>query len=261
MSRSWNGSGPEFDLEWGGRIWTLRVDDQRPGLRIRGEEGVGPLLGLDGVAAVGRWAPNALSGANLVGFERRFARVEATYAPLGWGALTVRVAWSPTGEDGVDLEVQVSALAVDPLKAVEVQVLSTLPEAAGARKKRWVEPRDARSAGLSYDGREPDLQGLTTLPLPGETMLVPRVLPAPWPGGGSYVEMAHPQDAARRITESSKFSSLGHTTRYGLFGYDLEKGVVLRARLRGLWVHSDAPEREALARFQHFLQEPLPLGT
>ena len=248
-------------MEWGGRTWTLRVDDQRPGLRIRGEEGVGPLLGLDGVAAVGRWAPNALSGATLVEFERRFARVEATYAPLGWGALTVRAAWSPTGEDGMDLEVQVSALSVDQLKAVEVQVLSILPEAAGARKKRWVEPRDARSAGLSYDGREPDLQGLTTLPLPGETMLVPRVLPAPWPGGGSYVEMVSPP--GRRPADHRIEQMLQPGPHHPLRPFRLrpgERGRPPRAAPGALGPFG-RPGGEALARFQHFLQEPLPLGT
>ena len=263
MSRHWKGSGPEFDVEWGGRSWTLKVNDLKPGPRVRGEA-IGPLLGLEGVATVGRSSPDALSGATLVGFERRFERVEATYAPRDWGALTIRAAWWPSGDDGVDLEVQMSALSVDQLKAVEVKLASILPEASGAaasRLKRWVEPRDARAAALSYDGREEDVRRLTTLPPADETnRLVPRVIPAPWGGGWSYVEMVNPQDAARRITEAGTASSLGHTTRYGLFGHDLEKGVILRARLRGFWTHSQTPQREALDRFEQFLEEPLPLG-
>jgi hypothetical protein len=263
MTRCWNGAGPEFDLDWGGRTWTLKVDDLQPGLRPRGEP-IGPLLGLEGVAAVGRSAPNALSGATLVGFERRFDRVEATYAPLGWGGLIVRAAWNPSGLEGVDLEIQLSALSVDQLKAVEVKVWSTLPEPSETplktRWKRWVEPRDARSAALSYDGREADIEGLTTLPPVGEGSLAARVLSGPWAKGEVYVEMVQPQDAARRITATSKFSRLGHTTHYGLFGHDLEKGVVLRGRLRGLWLVSDEPEQEALRRQERFLREPLPLG-
>jgi hypothetical protein len=264
MSPRWEGSGPEFHLVWGGRTWSLKVDDSRPGLRTLDEnhaEPVGPLLALEGVAEVGRWAPEALSGATLVGYERRFERVEATYAPPGWGELAVRAAWEPSGHDGVDLEIQMSALSVDRLKAVEVKLVSVLPERTTTRRRRWVEPRDVRSAGLSYDGREADARGLTTLPPAVEETLAPRVLPAPWSDGQSYVEMVPLRDVSRRITEGGTISSVGHTTRYGLFGHDLEKGVVLRARLRGLWTDSKAPVAEALEHLAQFLQEPLHLGT
>jgi hypothetical protein len=263
MTRSWTGTGPEFRLPWGGREWVLDVAARRPGLQAP-EGDVGPLLGLDGVAVVGRSGPDALSGASLAGCEIRLGRVEATYALPDWDELTVRAAWSPSGAEGegVDLEIQVGTLSVGRIKRLEIKLASILPEPAptSARRKRWVEPRDARSAMLSYDGREPDVQGLTTLPPLEGDQLAPRVLPSPWPGGGSYVEMVHPHDLARRITETSKISSLGHTTRYGLFGHDLEKGVILRARLRGLWIISKAPERDALDRHEQFLHEPLPLG-
>jgi hypothetical protein len=262
MMHEWEGAGPEFTLAWGGRTWSLDVAGVRPGLRIVDGE-AGPLLGLEGIAAVGRWEPDALSGASLTGFERRFERVEATYVPPGWDGLTVRAAWGPSVvvDDAVDLEVQVSALSVDRLKGVEVKLASVLPEPEGkGQRKRWVEPRDARSAALTYDGREPDLRALTTLPLLEGEMLAPRVLTAPWPGGGTYVEIVHPHDAARRITETSKISRLGNTTRYGLFGHDLEKGVVLRARLRAYWTDSSDAEQEALARYERFLREPPPLG-
>jgi len=139
--------------------------------------------------------------------------------------------------------------------------VSVLPEKTSPRRRRWVEPRDVRSAGLSYDGREADARGLTTLPPAVEETLAPRVLPAPWTGGRSYVEMVALRDVARRITEGGTISSVGHTTRYGLFGHDLEKGVVLRARLRGLWTESKTPESEALEHLGRFLREPLPLGT
>jgi hypothetical protein len=262
MTRSWDGTGPEFTLEWGGRPWTLKVDRPRPGLHIQGEA-IGPLLGLEGIAAIGHYANDAFSGSTLVGFERRLHRIEATYAPPDWGDLTIRAAWGPWGDEGIDLEVQVSALSVDLLKALEVKLASVLPEpAASGRPKRWVEPRDARSASLSYDGREGDIRGLTTLPPAEESSpLAPRVIPGPWDDGWSYIEMVHPHDASRRITEAGKPTSLGHTTRYGLFGHDLERGVVLRARLRGIWTNSSRARGEALEHYEGFLNEPLPLGT
>ena len=260
MLRAWEARGAGYELEWGGRTWSLTVDTPAPGLRSE-EPHAGPLLGLDGIAAAGRRAPLALSGATLVGCGRRFERIEATFAPLGWGGLTVRAAWSPCASDGVDLELQVSAVSVDELKALEVLTVSRLPDPPAskpnARLKHWVEPRDARSAALSYDGREPDLRDWTTLPIAMDEPLAPRVVPL---GGSSYVELVHPDDAARRIVATSRLSQLGHTTRYGLFGHDLEKGVVLRARLRGHWIRVENPQEEARQLYSRFLHEPPPLG-
>ena len=63
--------------------------------------------------------------ATLVSVERYRARVQATFAPPGWGGLTVRAAWSPScGGAGVDLEVQASASSVGLLRDVEVIVQS-----------------------------------------------------------------------------------------------------------------------------------------
>jgi hypothetical protein len=212
----------------------------------------------------GRSDPKALSPANLTGFEQRGGRIEATFVPPGWGDLNVRAAWTAVDDATVDLEIQALVLSPGLLPGLEIQILSTLPEpktrAARSQFKRWVEPRDTRAGGLSYDGREVHTRGLTTLPPADSEGLLPRILPSPWEEGWSYVEMTHPRDAARRITEAGSISSLGHTTRYGLFGHDLEKGVVLRARLRGVWLRDPSPARPAQTLFEQFLQEPLPLG-
>ena len=252
MTRRWTGTGPAFEIEWGGRTWTLRVDGDRPGL-TSADGKLGPRLALAGVAELGRSDADALSGATLVGSECRLGRVEATYAPSGWAELTVRAAWSPHGDDGIDLEVQVATTSVGQLRRVEVLVQSGPPDPAPIG---FIEPRDARSAGLSYDGREPDVSGLTTLPPRRFPPLLARIEgrgPSAW-----YAEFVHPQDATRRL-------SLGlapaHATRYGLFGYDLEKGVVLRARLRGLWLPGEATRGVALDRYESFLAEPPPLMT
>jgi hypothetical protein len=265
MLRTWRVRESEFLLEWGGLTWALAVDAPTPGLRANGQPGdrsLGPVLALAGVAASGRRSTHALSGATLVRCEQRFARIEATYAPLGWGGLTVRAAWSPAQDEGVDLEVQISALSVDELKALEVRVSSVLPENAtarpAARTKHWVEPRDAAAAALTYDGREPDLRDWTTLPIAGDEPLAPRVLPV---GSQAYIEIVHLEDVARRIVPTSRPSQLGHITHYGLFGYDLEKGVLLRARLRAHWTAADKPQDEARRLSSRFLHEPLPLGT
>ena len=262
-NRTWGGTGPEFTLPWGERTWTLSLDDEAPGLRVSGENS-GPLLSLAGVAEVGRWGPNALSGASLAGYERRHDRIEATYTPAGWADLIVRIAWSPRRADGLDMEVQLQALSVGRLRSVEVMVRSRFgavdvgPNPGPIGRSLAVEPRDRRSAGFSYDGREPDLDALTTLPLPTSPRASIVLGPVRKGQASRYVELVHPQDEARRLRESGPD---GEAFRHGLFGHDLEKGVVLRARLRGLWLPSNRARREAAGHLDQFLAEPPPLGT
>jgi hypothetical protein len=220
MSNRWTGSGSRFRLQWGGRNFELVTDSERPGLtELSGRPGV--LLGLDGLAAQGRDGAGALGKASLVSVENRLGRVEAVYAPEGWGALRVRAAWIPRSDDVVDLEVQLVASSVGDLKAVQVLVASDLGT-------------DVRTAGAS---ESPILAHLAGPPGVAST----------------YLEMVHPDDSALR-------SGLPSAGRYALFGHDLERGVVLRGRLRGIWLASEPVEAEVSRLFDEFLKEPLPLG-
>jgi hypothetical protein len=263
MARDWRGRGQAWELEWGGRTWSLDPSGARPGLWVRGAgagaSGIGPLLGLDGLAAVGRHDPGVFPGEGPPGLTVRDGSVEATYQPRGWPGLTVRAAWRPVGSDAVDLEVEAVLAdapgAIGVVRGFEVTVASVLPEPAGSKTRRWVEPRDAASAALSYDGREGDARDLTTLPPADAGRLAPRVIPSPWDDGLSYVEMTRPGEAARRVAEARKVRSVGHTTRYGLFGRDLPPGASLRARLRGVWLLSTSPQSEALDRAEAFERE------
>lgn len=253
MPRTWSAVGPLYEIAWGDATWSLRVDAETPGLW---SERLGPLLALEGLSEKGRRAPGVLSEASLVTHEIRLGRVEATYTPEGWGEMTVRAAWFPIDDDGMGLEVEMSARSVEELHRVEVMILSTLDGAPPSGAHRSVEPRDRESAILSYDGRETDLSGLSTGP-PGEPI-------APWLAsktgreGWAYVEMAHPDDASRKISEGKlPFRAV----RYGLFGYDLERGVVLRGRVRGFWTPTVGAMDVAHDKAQAFLAEPPPLRT
>ncbi|HEU5116683.1 MAG TPA: hypothetical protein VFT74_08400 [Isosphaeraceae bacterium] len=253
MLRRWEGSEAEYAIEWGEARWTLRLDGDRPGLRS-GE--IGPLLGLEGLSAVGRWDAGAMSGSSLVNVEERLGRIEATYVPEGWDELTLRAAWSSPSEEVIDLEVQVSTRSVGRLHAVEARVLSTLSPPPGPGVYRSVEPRDARSASFTYDGRETDLSELSTGP-PGPIQ-TPWLAPKSGREGWTYVELVHPDDASRRIMEGRLPFP---TCRYGLFGFDLERGVVLRGRLRGVWLPKSEAFEGAERHRDAFLKEPLPLST
>src|SRR5262249_52612843 len=186
--------------------------------------------------------------------------------------LTIRATWIRTSvRDGVDLEVQISTTSLSELTRVEVGVFSRWGGAIADKEPvlaSRVEPRDTPSAGLSYDGRESaaTLQGLTTLPVPAISphRLAPRIFAPPNGDDTYYIEMVQPNDCARRIIgepvgkRSARCRTL--STRYGLFGHHLEKGVVLRARLRGLWIRSQTPDVNAQALREEFLREPPPLG-
>lgn len=254
--RNWALDGSDLVLDWGGRAWRLATLDGTPGLWVAGGgRSVGPLLGLAGFAKAGRSLTGVFASADETS-RAGDARVGLTYRV---GELTVRAGWKVEGDDAVDLEVEVSLAgdAPGPLDGFELLTTSILPEPGGSRTRRWVEPRDAHSAGLSYDGRDADLSDLTTLPVPTSDFvpLAPRVVPGPWEDGFWYVELARPGEVARRVSESRKVSSVGHTTWYGLFGRTLMPGASVSARLRGLWLLSTAPQRDALELAERFARE------
>lgn len=254
MARHWSGTGPEYRLDWGDRVWILKIDAECPGLRSG--DGDGPILGLEGIATAGRWVRDALSGSTLTGFEVRGGRVEATYEPRGWAPLVVRAAWGPSGIDGVDLEIEIRAGTGERLEALEIMLVSAraVPIEASAAREVW--PRDASTAALSYDGREPDPDRLTTRP-PG----FPEGLMGRFGRSDGtdrvYAELVNPGDVSRRVVPVGPSAADRPTFRTGLFGFDLEKGVVFRSRLRGLWVKL----AEIEARDRAFQAEPPPLST
>jgi hypothetical protein len=264
----WRGSGPEFTLSWSARQWALNVDGASPGLCLVNADAATKLLALDRLAVPGRCDFEAFTRKTLVNYECYRRSVRATFAPPSWGGLLVRASWSAAVGDVVDLEVQVSASSVGELEGLEIGVASRLgltSSEVGAAPVILVEARD--SASLSnYDrphstGRAPfDVQFFSA-----SKPLRPSLFPDPaGPDDLFYAEVAHPDDVARRVTiEPKPARSAGVSGRavgYALFGLALEKGVVLRGRLRGCWIRSRAPERDAAALYQGFLNEPLPLG-
>ena len=68
----------------------------------------------------------------------------------------------------------------------------------------------------------------------------------------SYVEFCHPHDG---ISLEVKHDKADYTVRYRLFGLDLEKGVILRGRLRGLLVPRAVDVAAAHAAYERFIVE------
>lgn len=263
VDSDWHGGGPAFEIDLAGRHWRLDPQGATPGL----SGAAGHILGLRQLATAGRPADGSFGPDSLVAVERHRGAIQATYAPAGRPGLIVRASWRPTaGRDGFDLEVQVTATSAGVFRRLEVAVESRWPSPTAGSLCYRVLPRDATAAASSYDGREPPevLRALTTLPTPDDATrpMPPLLRREPGPGGrATYLEMVHPADCARRVlattgADDAEVASI----RYGLFGLDLEKGVVLRGRLRGIRLASEPTGDEVRHLHEAFLHEPPALG-
>jgi len=74
----------------------------------------------------------------------------------------------------------------------------------------------------------------------------------------SYIELCHPDDA---LTTSHEPTDDGAKVTTRLFGQPLEKGVMLRSRLRGLFVPAGDADSLAQAALVQFGASPPPLTT
>jgi hypothetical protein len=271
--RAWEGSAPEFTLSWGIHAWTLKVDEPNPGLRRHFDQSCAKLLFLERLSAAGREAVSLFSGATLAQVQKWRNLVEATFVPADWAGLRVRACWSPAlAGAAVDLQIQVTAQSVGELTGFEVGVGSVwLAGAEGLAaeisaspdrcSESWAVPErhHAGEARSPLSSNVDHMAGRWRPPVEPYVALVPEVEPNTY-----YVEMVHSSDVARWTTRQPSLLPAPDRvvigTRYGLFGHDLEKGVVLRARLRGCFVRTETPEEDARALWRSFHSEPLPLG-
>ena len=88
----------------------------------------------------------------------------------------------------------------------------------------------------------------------GQGLFVFRIAGSPF----SYVEMVHPTDFCSATVHWDDGAAL---LRWQLFPDSLEKGVIRRARLRGLFVSQDNDLANAVRCFQEFAASPPPLTT
>ena len=244
-AKGWRRVGDGPGVDWAGGAWTFAATGGRAGL-VR-EGAAGPFLCLTGLAAVGRRDDAAFTA--------------DSFEPPAWHGLTVRAGWTSCRDGrGMELEIQASADSVGELRRLEIMA-ETRPRSLTAKdgaEPQWkVEPRDRWAAGSTYDGREPDalLKRLVTLQV-GEHRS-----PSNYPDfaslccgsdvgiRGSFFEIA------RTITTQQHAAE---PIRYAFFGFDLEKGVVLRGRLRVVSLDESADWRDERNRF---LAEPPPLRT
>jgi hypothetical protein len=110
-------------------------------------------------------------------------------------------------------------------------------------------PRDRVAGIISLDGRRPNPDAVAI----AATYRQPIVLYRPARQRWSYAEMCRPHDCLRIIVRQTK----QHThVGFGLFGLDLEKGVILRGRLRGVFLPRSNDTARCLNEFARFAAEP-----
>lgn len=180
-------------------------------------------------------------GRTLIDSYQRGGDLVATFAEAPSAAASTQVYWRAA-------LLQVND-AICPAIDLEISVQTSRLESRPA-----VRTRSHLPAG--------DMAGFATLP-PAQS--VARELfehgivfyPSGW--STSYVEMVHPSGA-----EASQISKPNETTieiAHRLFECELEKGVILRARTRGMFVPRSDDLLFATAAWRQFLQEPPPLTT
>ena len=252
MSRNWVGDGRRYSIEWEQGSWSLDFGNETPGLRRVNSADDWLVLAMSRLADVGRCDPAVFAPGNLHSVEVRFNRVEATYLPREWPGLLVRASWQPIGDDAIDLEVHLQVDSIQQARILEVMVTTRLPYRVDPAVAWKVEVRDEATALLSRDGRDDGRPPTIALPHFGDLSIRPFV------GSGdglTYLEFAEAGDVSRRFLSDDKASETA------LFGYHLEKGVVLRARLRGILRSGTVDVAEIDREYQRFLKEPPPLGT
>ena len=246
--------------------WAIRWHSVTPGLYwspTGQNKWYGPFLGAIGLTASGQTQDGTLNESNLTQIEVIRDRCEFSFAPSCWHDTTVRFVWSPVGPADFDLMTEVSTRSVGLLHGVELGIESSAwlyPE----KVNLWYEStRDELAAIRSADGRESDwLEKQSHIEPDSDvtgTSESKRWLPTcltSSDGQVQFLEGAHPIDISRRYRDSENRSQ-----RTWVFGHDMERGVVFRARNRGRFVRRS--ETINLAMIDHWqkliLDEPLPL--
>jgi hypothetical protein len=112
----------------------------------------------------------------------------------------------------------------------------------------------------------PELEAQTWLAMPADAMNTPPTLSRLANGclarfeqlALSYLELTHPRDGLAPVP-----TTVGGAVRLTtpLFGQPLEKGVILRSRLRGIFAPLSASDSLAAEALAEFATTPLPLTT
>jgi hypothetical protein len=183
----------------------------------------------------------------------RVADLVATYAETSARAMRVQVYWhceSRVSRHALELQVSVQT---DQLGiATPVITCSQLP---AVEALRLIDADSARCAPLAL--RADEAQQL--FPREGPGCLLFRLPDSSW----TYAEMIHAADFQQDqfVAQQTSDGNCHVTLEHRLFPDTLEKGVILRARIRGMFLPREDDVAHVAEDYLHFLRSPLPLTT
>lgn len=261
----------EGGFQWRGEsamagTWAVRFRDAIPGLYYRPaarDSWYGPFLGVLGLTARSRGECGNVSSACLAHAETLRERVELEFQPPDWHETTLRFTWTCSAPQQFDLLAEISTRSVGMLCGVEVGVVSSASSVPEPVSEWLLAVRDEPASMRSIDGREPRFNAQEVAF--GIDQIVSGYGPErEWPptlltssdDTVRFLETAHPHDISRRYRSTDC-----RTQRTWTLGYDLERGIILRARFRGRFMtFSEQADRTAVNAWQEaFSNAPLPL--
>jgi len=188
--------------------------------------------------------------------HRRGADLVATYQPSDTWPVGVDVMWRAWDSDvfgaaAATIEVVVSVCTQRLDSHPELSVVSLLPDTEVARLVDVETPRYEPVGGSSHYG--PAI--LEAIQGPGCLLFRPRAAEL------SYAEMVFPSDFGRDELSSRREAPAWREIRHRLFPKSLEKGVILRARVRGVFVPRGDDEQLVARCYASFAAEDPLLGT
>jgi hypothetical protein len=237
----------------------LRGAGSKGGAAARG------LLAVHSVEAQGRPPLRLQPGKGLAEARVRGRTVDVLMHPATRSAVRLHAYWriAPHGQ----LDMETLASSADPLRRLEVITQSSYGHGevlvlAAARGDGWVNvnesgalgtdcivfPRDRDAGVLSLDGRYPAPESFAL----GGVFRYPITLYRPARAAWSYAEMGRPDDCVRMVVH---LRGRGSAVSFGMFGLDLEKGVILRGLVRGLFLPRTNDTRQAIRAFERFASE------
>jgi hypothetical protein len=275
MADDWKPSADGYTLnrpKLGGRIM---LHGAPPGLRdlqvTRTDRWPGPVLAIDSVCAAG--SPGWPAGFHSPQPPHRVRRelVDVQIEPTPRCPVRLDLYWSAASPNRIDGEVLASSTT--PLDRLEVRTISRAPTCGrvgadellmclGGSRREWlnvaashlprgkwcVAPRDVDAARFGLDGRSPSFDESALCVQSAWPIVLYRPAGRSW----SYVEMSRRDDCARVVARVYG----GHAEwSFGLFGLDLEKGVILRGRVCGAIIPRRGDTQLAVKLFRRVAAE------
>lgn len=193
-------------------------------------------------------AANEAAGESLSDGYERGGDLIATYEQTAARPMRVQVYWraADAGALGtsIDLQLSVQTSLLDSRPALFA--MTRLPNA------------DVRRLVNAASGQWETLQPSGQRPWALESHSEPLCWLFRWPQMGlSYLELAMPGETRR--SELSLSADCRLTLSHEVFAEPLEKGVILRTRIRGAYLPSDADEQLAAQAWREFVAAPPPL--